>query len=147
MSNPFSPQHLPQYCHVFICLCLLSLVSTTSLAAHIAPETLYLDNHNTHSNLTSTMATSVATSISPANDLERNFNQELQWRILNLLAQQLFLETQHDRKKLSAPYKNLLPYITQTFSVDISFLNPEFFRVQIIDRNIGEKTQLTIPRL
>ncbi len=73
------------------------------------------------------------------------FNQELQWRILNLLTQQLF---DNNQKSISDMlFSNSWIYATNTFSVSISSTDPDFYQVSIIDSRQGDKTQLEIPRL
>ena len=73
------------------------------------------------------------------------FNQELQWRILNLLTQQFF-DNNHESIS-DMLFSNSWLYATNTFSVSISSSDPDFYQVSIIDSQQGEKTQLEVPRL
>ena len=75
---------------------------------------------------------------------DKTFNQELQWRILNLLAQQLFQNTQ---SSLDNAISNNWLYSTDTFSVNITSTNPDVYLVNIIDTQLGSETQLEIPHL
>ncbi len=78
-------------------------------------------------------------------ETEKTFNQELQWRILNLLAQQLF-QNNHETFTSDVFTTHWL-YHTQTFSVNISALNSDVFVIKITDTQLGEETKLEIPRL
>lgn len=78
-------------------------------------------------------------------EAENSFNQELQWRILNLLARQLFADA--DREAVAPLMLSQRVYTTQTFSVDFSPAHTGLLEIQIIDSFLGRKTQLQIPRL
>ncbi len=115
----------------------IKLESTLSLS----PETLILTSRNTSDSGSDSGLVTSSKSI----EAEKTFNQELQWRILNLLAQQLF---QNNHETLTNDlFTNNWLYTTQTFSVNISALNPDFFLIKIIDAQLGSETKLEIPRL
>jgi len=125
------------------------LFSGTSIASHIQPTTPV-----THpSNLTSVpneTSTAHLTNFTQNKKSPKTFNQELQWRILNLLVQQLFQSHQDSLNKLSTSNDtsgNNLFYSTNTFSVNISALKPDFYLIKIIDTQLGSNTELEIPKL
>lgn len=73
------------------------------------------------------------------------FERELQWRILNLLAQQLF-DDSHDTLTRYL-FSSSWIYQTSTFAVNISAINPDFLEVKITDLEGSDETRLEIPRL
>ena len=107
-----------------------------------------IDISTTHSNSINTGKTTQQQNIQIDSDQEvkgTTFNQELQWRILNLLTQQLF-DNNHESIS-DMLFSNSWLYATNTFSVSISSSDPDFYQVSIIDSQQGEKTLLEVPRL
>lgn len=76
---------------------------------------------------------------------EKTFNQQLQWRILNLLAQQLF--DNNDQQLTHLLLASQMTYKTRTFSVSIISSGSDYYQVNIIDNQRNNETQLEIPRL
>jgi hypothetical protein len=78
--------------------------------------------------------------------IEKTFDQELQWRILNLLAQQLF--DNNDQQLSDSLFLSSRIYKTKTFTVSITSNDPDYYQVKITDSQRKENnTQLEIPRL
>ncbi len=141
---------------LFLILLITYLFYSTSVASHIKPTASLAFSGRTFLSTPLTISSTLSKDNSKkttrslvdqeeVNLDDKTFDQELQWRILNLLAQQLF---QSDNDPLANDlFTNHWLYSTQTFSVDISSINPDFYLVKIIDSQLGSETQLEIPRL
>lgn len=127
---------------------LLALLIASSFsktfASHVQPDSLLHGQPQT--------PFTVSTANTTANKMQAievvaqsEFHQELQWRILNLLAQQLFDD--HMEHLASYLFMNKWRYQTSSFSVNITSMNPELLEVKITDSGSQDETRLEIERV
>ena len=119
------------------------LLCSPSWGSHISPVSISQQLPKSLSNSSAGVSQKISSNKNTLN--EDSFNRELQWRILNILAQQLFQRNDDQLKNDIFSYNRL--YATHTFSVNISSMDPEFYLVKIIDSELDQETQLEIPRL